>query len=122
MADTGKITQIWRHAGGEGSYCYLDDMTTKELADQEAEHRSYDAIAAADAANDQKRFERYTQQQQDERAQKFDLHLRIGVFFDGTGNNASNAADGQRCGAHHPVNLEDLDESCKPYMSEPDSS
>lgn len=122
MADTGKITQIWRHAGGEGSYCYLDDMTTKELAEQEAEHRSYDAIAAADAANDQKRFERYTQQQQDERAQKFDLHLRIGVFFDGTGNNASNAADGQRCGAHHPVNLEDLDESCKPYMSEPDSS
>ncbi|MBM7062590.1 DUF2235 domain-containing protein [Pseudomonas sp. UL073] len=48
--------------------------------------------------------------------------LRIGVFFDGTGNNASNSALGQLCGAQHPISAEDLDASCKPYMRDPDSS
>ena len=42
MANKDVPTQIWRHVGGEGGYKYLDDMTAKELADQEAEHRSYD--------------------------------------------------------------------------------
>ena len=50
------------------------------------------------------------------------LTVRIGMFFDGTGNNASNTALGQLCGAHHPVNPQDLDASCKPYMANPDSS
>jgi len=48
--------------------------------------------------------------------------LRIGVFFDGTGNNASNTATGLLCGAQHPIAPADLDASCKPYMSDPGSS
>lgn len=122
MADKHIPSQIWRHSGGEGGYSYLDDMTDKELADQAVMHRSNDHIIAADAANNQKRFERYEQQKREEQAKKFDLTLRIGVFFDGTGNNASNAAEGQRCGAHHAIKPEDLDSSCKPYMSDSDSS
>jgi hypothetical protein len=50
------------------------------------------------------------------------IALRIGVFFDGTGNNAANTALGLACGAQHPINPEDRDASCKPYMSDPDSS
>ena len=53
---------------------------------------------------------------------KIQVALRIGVFFDGTGNNASNTAAGLLCGAQHPVKPADLDASCKPYMSDPDSS
>jgi hypothetical protein len=53
---------------------------------------------------------------------KNQISLRIGVFFDGTGNNASNSALGALCGAQNPVRAEDLDASCKPYMSDPDSS
>lgn len=122
MANEDVPNKIWRHVGGEGGHKYLDDMTAKELADQEAEHRSYDHIAQADAARYQKGFEYYEQQQQEERAKKFDLSLRIGVFFDGTGNNASNVFDGIRCGAHHPVRAEDLEGSCKPYMADSERS
>src|SRR5690606_25874211 len=49
---------------------------------------------------------------------KTPVAMRIGVFFDGTGNNAGNAAMGVLCGAPYPVGSEDLDASCKPYMSE----
>ncbi|TLX56314.1 DUF2235 domain-containing protein [Stutzerimonas nosocomialis] len=55
-------------------------------------------------------------------AEKIRIALRIGLFFDGTGNNASNSAFGVLCGAHHPVQQEDLDASCRPYMGDPDSS
>jgi len=55
-------------------------------------------------------------------AEKIRIALRIGLFFDGTGNNASNSAFGVLCGAHHPVQQEDLDASCRPYMADPDSS
>ncbi|MBA1275699.1 phospholipase effector Tle1 domain-containing protein [Stutzerimonas azotifigens] len=55
-------------------------------------------------------------------AEKIKIALRIGLFFDGTGNNASNSAFGVLCGAHHPVRQEDLDASCRPYMGDPDSS
>ncbi len=55
-------------------------------------------------------------------AEKTKLTLRIGVFFDGTGNNATNTALGLACGAQHPIQKEDLDASCKPYMADPDSS
>ncbi|MNE06022.1 hypothetical protein D3C80_985970 [compost metagenome] len=48
--------------------------------------------------------------------------LRIGVFFDGTYNNAANAAQGQLCGAQHAITGDDLDASCKPYMRDPESS
>ncbi|HCJ30293.1 MAG TPA: hypothetical protein DHV63_13625 [Pseudomonas sp.] len=54
--------------------------------------------------------------------EKIKLALRIGVFFDGTLNNATNAALGLACDAHHPIAAEDLDSACKPYMAEPDSS
>ncbi|SDZ55094.1 DUF2235 domain-containing protein [Pseudomonas sp. NFIX28] len=53
---------------------------------------------------------------------KVQVALRIGVFFDGTGNNASNSAMGQVCGAQHPIEAKDLDGSCKPYMRDPESS
>ncbi|EJM13529.1 hypothetical protein PMI21_04156 [Pseudomonas sp. GM18] len=53
---------------------------------------------------------------------KVGIALRIGVFFDGTGNNANNAAAGLLCGAHHPIAPNDIDASCKPFMSDPDSS
>ncbi|MGE7955172.1 phospholipase effector Tle1 domain-containing protein [Pseudomonas sp. NPDC089530] len=54
--------------------------------------------------------------------EKVQVALRIGVFFDGTGNNASNSAMGQLCGAQHPIAPQDLDGSCKPYMRDPESS
>ncbi|MBK5397120.1 PAAR domain-containing protein [Pseudomonas sp. TH39(2020)] len=50
------------------------------------------------------------------------ITLRIGVFFDGTLNNANNSEMGLLCGASHAIKPEDLDASCKPYMSDPDSS
>ncbi|MGY4816655.1 phospholipase effector Tle1 domain-containing protein [Pseudomonas chlororaphis subsp. piscium] len=54
--------------------------------------------------------------------EKVQVALRIGVFFDGTGNNASNSAMGQICGAQHPIEARDIDGSCKPYMRDPESS
>ncbi|QQZ39653.1 DUF2235 domain-containing protein [Pseudomonas sp. SK3(2021)] len=54
--------------------------------------------------------------------EKVQVALRIGVFFDGTGNNASNSAVGQLCGAQHPIDARDIDGSCKPYMKDPQSS
>ncbi len=54
--------------------------------------------------------------------EKIGIALRIGVFFDGTGNNANNSAAGLLCGAQHPIAPEDIDASCKPYMRNPDSS
>lgn len=53
---------------------------------------------------------------------KIGIALRIGVFFDGTGNNANNSDAGLLCGAQHPITPEDIDASCKPYMRDPDSS
>jgi hypothetical protein len=54
--------------------------------------------------------------------EKTKVALRIGVFFDGTKNNATNTALGMVCGAHHPVQREDLDASCKAYLADSDSS
>jgi len=54
--------------------------------------------------------------------EKVQVALRIGVFFDGTGNNASNSAMGQICGAQHAIEAKDIDGSCKPYMRDPESS
>ncbi|MFC5694683.1 T6SS phospholipase effector Tle1-like catalytic domain-containing protein [Pseudomonas sp. GCM10022186] len=53
---------------------------------------------------------------------KLRIALRIGVFFDGTYNNATNAAQGLLCGAQHAITEDDLDASCKPYMRDPESS
>jgi hypothetical protein len=54
--------------------------------------------------------------------EKIGIALRIGVFFDGTGNNANNTAAGLLCGAQHPIAPQDIPASCKPYMGDPDSS
>ncbi|MFJ2479508.1 phospholipase effector Tle1 domain-containing protein [Pseudomonas sp. NPDC087598] len=54
--------------------------------------------------------------------EKIGIALRIGVFFDGTGNNANNTAAGLLCGAQHPIAPEDIPASCTPYMGETDSS
>ena len=54
--------------------------------------------------------------------EKIGIALRIGVFFDGTGNNANNTAAGLLCGAQHPIAPADIPASCQPYMSDPDSS
>ena len=54
--------------------------------------------------------------------EKIGIALRIGVFFDGTGNNANNTAAGLLCGAQHPIAPEDIPASCQPYMGDPDSS
>ncbi|CAI8795964.1 phospholipase effector Tle1 domain-containing protein [Pseudomonas chlororaphis] len=54
--------------------------------------------------------------------EKVQVALRIGVFFDGTGNNASNSAMGRLCGAQYAIEARDIDGSCKPYMSDPESS
>lgn len=54
--------------------------------------------------------------------EKARVALRIGVFFDGTFNNAGNSASGLLCGAHHPILPADVDASCKPYMADPASS
>jgi hypothetical protein len=56
-----------------------------------------------------------------EEASRVKITLRIGVFFDGTGNNPFNVEMGQKCGAHHPVSVQDMDGGCKPYMQDPDS-
>lgn len=84
MPNKNAPRKIWRHVGGEGGYSYLDDMNAKELADLEVLNRNYERIAAADAACHQKCFDYYEQKQREEQAKKFDLRLRIGVFFDGT--------------------------------------
>jgi hypothetical protein len=62
------------------------------------------------------------EQEKRKQAAKVQIFLTIGVFFDGTLNNASNSEMGKLCGAHHPIKPEDLDASCKPYMADPDSS
>ncbi|VEF10560.1 Rhs element Vgr protein [Pseudomonas fluorescens] len=54
--------------------------------------------------------------------EKIGIALRIGMFFDGTGNNANNTAAGLLCGAQHPIAPHDIPASCKPYMMDPDSS
>ncbi|MET0848654.1 MAG: DUF2235 domain-containing protein [Pseudomonas sp.] len=54
--------------------------------------------------------------------EKVRVALRIGVFFDGTLNNAGNSASGLLCGAHHPIQPADVDASCKPYMTDPEGS
>lgn len=46
--------------------------------------------------------------------EKIGIALRIGVFFDGTGNNANNTAAGLLCGAQHPIAPQDIPASCMP--------
>lgn len=74
------------------------------------------------AVVDNSRLEEEEEEEEFEEESSVGVTLRIGVFFDGTLNNANNGALGLLCGASHPIKPEDLDASCKPYMSDPDSS
>ena len=74
------------------------------------------------AVVDNSRLEEEEEEEELEEESSVGVTLRIGVFFDGTLNNANNGALGLLCGASHPIKPEDLDASCKPYMSDPDSS
>lgn len=75
------------------------------------------AVAADDSV-----LEEEEEEEELEEEKPVGITLRIGVFFDGTLNNANNGELGLLCGAAHPIKPEDLDASCKPYMSDPDSS
>ena len=74
------------------------------------------------AVVDNSRLEEEEEEEEFEKESSVGVTLRIGVFFDGTLNNANNGALGLLCGASHPIKPEDLDVVCKPYMSDPDSS
>lgn len=97
-------------------------MTPEQRAENEILQRQVDAAKAAGEAHEQASFRRVEEAERRKQAAKIEVFLIIGVFFDGTGNNASNTAAGILCGAHHAIEPEDLDVSCKPYMSDPDSS
>ncbi|MDI2594355.1 DUF2235 domain-containing protein [Pseudomonas sp. 681] len=79
------------------------------------------APATAAPADDAVLEEEEEEEELDEQ-ESLGITLRIGVFFDGTLNNANNTALGQLCGATHAIKPEDLDAACRPYMADPDSS
>lgn len=96
----------------------------RELAQREARllHEKQRNDSQRDRERERERQHRRAQAQAEQEREQVNVTLNIGVFFDGTGNNAANVEDGLRCGAHYPVAAEDLDSSCKPYMSDPESS
>ena len=100
----------------------LENMTEAQLAARAEAQKPYWAAKAAGEAHQQASFRRVAEQEKQRQAAKVQIFLIIGVFFDGTLNNASNSELGKLCGAHHPIKPEDLDASCKPYMADPDSS
>jgi len=100
----------------------IEDMTPQQLAAREELQKPYLAGVAAGEAQRAAAAGRVAEHNAKERAAKIGVFLVIGVFFDGTGNNASNTELGIACGAHHPIEPEDLDASCKPYMTDPNSS
>ncbi|WP_297836899.1 DUF2235 domain-containing protein [Pseudomonas sp.] len=100
----------------------IEDMTPQQLAAREELQKPYLAGVAAGEAQRAAAARRVAEHNAKERAAKIKVFLVIGVFFDGTGNNASNTELGIACGAHHPIEPEDLDASCKPYMADPNSS
>lgn len=78
------------------------------IARRETQERQYNAA-----------WEERERREEDARVK---VTLRIGVFFDGSGNNPFNVERGRACGAHHPVSAQDMHGSCKPYMQDPESS
>jgi hypothetical protein len=100
----------------------LENMTEAQLAARAEAQKPYWAAKAASEAHQQASFRRVAEEEKRKQAAKVEIFLSIGVFFDGTLNNASNSEMGKLCGAHYPIKPEDLDASCKPYMMDPDSS
>ena len=86
------------------------------------EQRKYDEMMARQRALEDQGNAAWEAKESREEATHVKITLRIGVFFDGTGNNPFNVEMGRKCGAHHPVSAEGMDGSCKPYMQDPDSS
>ncbi|WP_460146595.1 phospholipase effector Tle1 domain-containing protein [Pseudomonas sp. S2_A02] len=86
------------------------------------EQRKYDEMMARQRALEDQGNAAWEAKEAREEATHVKITLRIGVFFDGTGNNPFNVEMGRKCGAHHPVSAQDMDGSCKPYMQDPDSS
>ncbi|WP_349746738.1 DUF2235 domain-containing protein [Pseudomonas frederiksbergensis] len=82
----------------------------------------YDEMMARQRAREEHHNAEWEAKEIREEAALANVTLRIGVFFDGTGNNPFNVEMGRKCGAHHPVSTEDMDGSCKPYMQDPDDS
>lgn len=82
----------------------------------------YDEMMARQRAREEHHSAEWEAKEKREEAALANVTLRIGVFFDGTGNNPFNVEMGRKCGAHHPVSTEDMDGSCKPYMQDPDGS
>lgn len=90
--------------------------------DPAEEQRKYDEMMARQRALEDQCNAAWEAKEAREEATHVKITLRIGVFFDGSGNNPFNVEMGRKCGAHHPVPAEDMDGSCKPYMQDPDSS
>jgi hypothetical protein len=114
-ASTCRVCQANRPKG-------IEDLTPAQHAAREEAQKPYLAAKAAEDAHNQAVTRRLEEQEKRKQAAKVQIFLTIGVFFDGTLNNASNSEMGALCGAHHPIEPEDLNASCKPYMANPDSS
>lgn len=104
--------------------CSCEQCAPRAAAEAKAlQRREADRLAALkDREYREARQRQQAWAQEEEERQRVIVTLRIGVFFDGTGNNPSNVEQGIRCGAHHPIAPEDLDGSCRPYMRDADSS
>ncbi|MDY7562591.1 MULTISPECIES: hypothetical protein [unclassified Pseudomonas] len=98
------------------------EKTPQQLAAREEMQKPALAAIAQREARQEALYRRVAEQKKRERDSKVPVFLTIGVFFDGTCNNASNTAMGIMCGAHHPIQPQDLETSCKPYMADADSS
>ncbi|WPN31104.1 DUF2235 domain-containing protein [Pseudomonas sp. P5_109] len=86
------------------------------------EQRKYDEMLVRRRAREEQVIQAWEAKEAREEAAKIKVTLRIGVFFDGTGNNPFNVELGRRCGAHHPVSAQDMEGACKPYMRDPEGS
>ncbi|MDR6607817.1 phospholipase effector Tle1 domain-containing protein [Pseudomonas synxantha] len=112
----------------EGYHCAVCRDQAKARArqpkhwDAAEEQRKYAEMLARQRAREEQANQAWEEKKAREEAARVKVTLRIGVFFDGTGNNPFNVEMGRKCGAHHPVSEDDLDGSCKPYMRDPESS
>ncbi|MEB0079415.1 hypothetical protein QN386_25575, partial [Pseudomonas sp. CCI3.2] len=70
------------------------EMTPQQLAAREEMQKPFLAAIAQGEAHRQEVYRRVEEQKKRERASKVPVFLTIGVFFDGTCNNASNTAQG----------------------------
>ena len=104
--------------------CFCQQCLVREAGNAAADLRIEAKQLARQKAweHEEARSRQEAWEQREEERQRVNVTLRIGVFFDGTGNNPANVEQGIRCGAHHPIAPEDLDGSCKPYMRDANSS